>query len=134
MTRITVEEARNWLNAYGRAWIEGDPSAAVALFHPDAEYRETPFSEVMKGSEEIRRYWRDGAADAQEDVTFSHDIWSVSGNEVHAGWTARFRRKANGAVVDLDGVFRLRFEGRQGAARCSSLQEWWHLRETPRAV
>ncbi len=133
MTRITVEEAEDWLNAYGQAWIEGDPSAVVALFHPDAEYRETPFSQGMTGSEAIRRYWQEGAADSQEDVTFTYDIWSVSGNEVHAGWTARFRRKGTGVVVDLDGVFRLIFDQRQGATKCSSLREWWHLRETPRA-
>ena len=129
MTRITVEEAKNWLHAYGQAWVEGDPSAAVSLFHPDAEYRETPFSRVMSGSEEIRRYWQGGAADSQEDVTFSYEIWSVSGHEVHAGWRARFRRIANRAVVELDGVFRLTFDRRRGVLRCSSLREWWHRRE-----
>lgn len=126
---MTVEEAKHWLHAYGQAWVEGDPSAVVRLFHPDAEYRETPFSEVMRGSEEIRRYWQEGAADSQEDVTFSYDIWSVSGNEVHAGWTARFRRTTNRAVVELDGVFRLTFDRRRGVAKCASLREWWHLRE-----
>ena len=129
MTRMTVEEAKHWLHAYGQAWVEGDPSAVVRLFHPDAEYRETPFSEVMRGSEQIRRYWQEGAADSQEDVTFSYDIWSVSGNEVHAGWTARFRRTTNRAVVELDGVFRLTFDRRRGVAKCASLREWWHLRE-----
>lgn len=126
---MTVEEAKHWLHAYGQAWVEGDPSAVVRLFHPDAEYRETPFSEVMRGSEEIRRYWQEGAADSQEDVTFSYDIWSVSGSEVHAGWTARFRRTTNRAVVELDGVFRLTFDRRRGVAKCASLREWWHLRE-----
>ena len=134
MTRIMVEEAKRWLHAYGQAWVEGDPSAAVRLFHPDAEYRETPFSEVMRGSEEIRRYWQEGAADSQEDVTFSYDIWSVSDSEVHAGWTARFRRVADRATVELDGVFRLTFDRRRGVLRCSSLREWWHRRETRDAV
>lgn len=130
MTRITLEEAKSWLDAYGQAWVEGDPAAAVSLFHPDAEYQETPFSKAMRGSEEIRRYWQEGAADSQEDVTFSHDIWSVSGDEVHAGWTARFRRTASRAAVELDGVFRLTFDRRRGVAKCSSLKEWWHRRET----
>ena len=134
MTRITVEEAESWLDAYGQAWVEGNPSAAVSLFHPDAEYQETPFSNVMRGSEEIGRYWQEGAADSQEDVTFSYDIWSVSGNEVHAGWTARFRLIANRAVVELDGVFRLTFNRRNGVAKCSRLREWWHRRETRDAV
>ena len=129
MTRITVEEAKNWLHAYGQAWVEGDPSAVVSLFQPDAEYRETPFSKAMRGSEAIRRYWQGGAADSQEDVTFSYEIWSVSGHEVHAGWRARFRRTANRAVVELDGVFRLTFDRRNGVAKCSSLREWWHRRE-----
>ncbi|WP_299989745.1 hypothetical protein [uncultured Ruegeria sp.] len=55
----------NWLDQYGKAWIDGDPDQIVALFSEMALYRETPFDDAMIGHEAIRRYWQEGASDAQ---------------------------------------------------------------------
>jgi uncharacterized protein (TIGR02246 family) len=127
---VTREDVQRWLNRYGAAWETGDPDAAAALFSDDASYRETPFDEPMVGKAEIRRYWQEGAADAQTDVTFSAQVWAVDGDLAIAGWQARFTRKPSGARVELDGVFRLVFARAPDGARCSGLEEWWHRRES----
>ena len=124
------ETVRRWLDAYGKAWVDGDPEQVVALFTPAATYRETPFDAPMQGHDAIRRYWQAGAAEAQEDVAFSAQVWAVAGDTAIAGWQAQFARKATGARIALDGVFRLRFAQVGTALLCDRLEEWWHRRET----
>ena len=127
MDKQTVQR---WLDNYGDAWREGDPDKIVALFSETATYRETPFDDPMRGRAAIRRYWQDGAADAQENVEFNSEVWAVDGHTAVAGWKARFSRKATGARVRLDGTFRLKFTATQGGLLCERLEEWWHRQET----
>ena len=127
---MTEQDVQNWLDEYGRAWVDGDPDRVVALFSGVATYRETPFDEPMKGQHAIREYWQKGAADAQEDVDFASQVWAVTTDTAVAGWQARFTRKTSGAQVELDGTFRLVFSGEQGALQCATLEEWWHSRES----
>lgn len=127
MSELTVEEFNDWLEAYGRAWRDGDPEAAAALFTPDARYEETPFDRPMVGREAIYRYWDEGAGKAQKDVTFSFDILSVQDNVGLAHWRAHFIRVPSEASVDLDGLLAARFAAE---GTCSEFREWWHRRET----
>ena len=127
---MTEQDVQRWLDEYGRAWVNGDPDQAVALFTDTAVYRETPFDEPMRGRREIRKYWQDGAADAQENVEFSAQVWAVADETAIAGWQANFTRKASGVRVELDGTFRLGFVTERGALRCARLEEWWHHRES----
>ena len=124
------QDVQDWLDEYGRAWVDGDPDRAVALFSDTATYRETPFDDPVKGRHAIREYWRKNAADAQEDVEFASQVWAVTNDTAIAGWQARFTRKASGARVELDGTFRLVFSGEPGALQCTVLEEWWHRRES----
>lgn len=127
---MTEQDVQRWLDEYGRAWVDGDPDQAVALFTDAAVYRETPFDDPMRGRREIRKYWQEGAADAQEDVEFSAQVWAVVDQTAIAGWQATFTRNGSGARVELDGTFRLTFVVERGALRCSRLEEWWHHRES----
>ena len=127
---ITEQDVQNWLDEYGRAWVNGDPDRVVALFSTAATYRETPFDEPMSGRHAIREYWQKGAADSQEDVEFASQVWAITDDTAIAGWQARFSTKASGARFELDGTFRLVFSGEQGALQCTMLEEWWHSRES----
>lgn len=120
----------DWLRRYGAAWQSGDPAAAVALFTADAAYHETPFDAPMVGAEAIRRYWTEGAQDAQRDVRFTATIVAFDGDTGTAHWRASFVRVPGGAFVELDGVLSARFAA---DGRCREFREWWHRRETPRA-
>ena len=127
---MTEQDVQNWLDAYGRAWVDGDPDQLVTLFSDNATYRETPFDDPMRGRLEIREYWRKGAAEAQENVEFTSQVWAVKNDTAIAGWQARFNRKASGARVELDGTFRLVFASEQGIFQCTALEEWWHRKES----
>jgi uncharacterized protein (TIGR02246 family) len=124
MDRVAIEE---WLAAYGRAWETKDPEAAARLFAEDATYKETPFSEPMRGREAIGNYWSKVEPN-QDDISFGSEILSVGGERAFVHWWASYVRKANRQPTRLDGMFLLFFDG-QGL--CRSLQEWWHADPAP---
>ena len=127
---MTELDVQRWLAEYGRAWVDGDPDRVITLFTDTAVYRVTPFANPMKGRRAIRKYWQEGAADAQENVVFSAQVWAVVDEIAIAGWQASFTRKASGVRVELDGTFRLAFAAERGALRCTRLEEWWHHKDT----
>ena len=127
---MTDQDVQDWLDAYGRAWVDGDPDQIVALFSDTAVYRETPFDDPMRGRQEIREYWQNGAADALENIEFASQVWAVRNDTAIAGWQARLTEKATGARVELDGTFRLVFSGEHDALQCTIFEEWWHSRES----
>ena len=124
------QDVQNWLDEYGCAWANGDPDQVVTLFSDTATYRETPFDEPMKGRQEIGEYWQKNAADAQEDVEFTSQVWAVKSDTAVAGWQALFTEKASGKRIELNGTFRLVFSSEQGTIQCTILEEWWHSRES----
>ena len=126
---MTEQDVQNWLDEYGRAWANGDPDQAVRLFSDTATYRETPFADPMRGRPEIRDYWQRNAADAQEDVTFTSQVWAIRNDTAVAGWQARYTEKASGVRVELDGTFRLVFSREPSTFQCTVLEEWWHSKE-----
>ncbi|CAN5836463.1 hypothetical protein BH23ACT10_BH23ACT10_22980 [soil metagenome] len=122
---MTAQSFDMWLEAYGRAWIDGDPEAVVQLFTKDAAYFETPFDPPMIGHDTIRTYWHEGAELGQRDVRFSHDVVAVEADVAIARWHAVFVRTDDGTVVELDGVLLAEFDD---AGRCRQFREWWHRR------
>lgn len=123
---MNQNELEAWLERYGQAWENRDPEAAAALFSEDARYYETPFIAPAQGRDGVREYWAHATRN-QSDVTFSHDIVSVSGGLGIARWWATFRRVPSGVMVRLDGVFLLEFDDE---GLCRELREWWHKVET----
>jgi len=117
-----------WLDAYGRAWEQGDAKAVMTLFAPGAQYYETPFSEPLVGLDAVHDYWKAGAGQSQRDVTFHFTVLSAAPDAGIARWTAAFTRVPSGVAVRLDGVLLARFDG---DGRCAEFREWWHREETP---
>jgi len=127
---LTKEKVNNWLRNYGHAWEAGDFESVTSLFSEDAVYHEDPFDEPMVGHNKIRQYWKDGATDSQEKVTFKFELWTIDDDQCFAHWCARFTRIDSQELVKLDGVFRLIFrQDESGVPVCTSLQEWWHRRQ-----
>ena len=125
MRDLSHGEAQDLLEAYKRAWENRDPDAAVELFSPEAEYREDPFEEPLRGANAIRAYWNEAAA-AQVHLEFDPErIW-VSGRTVLASWHAAFTRRATAQRVRLRGFMTLEVDERGKVWR---FREWWHRRE-----
>jgi hypothetical protein len=84
LATMTIFET--WLEQYGRAWIQGDPKAIVALFALNCRYYETPFDEPMVGRTAVYQYWVAGAKEGQEGVTFTASPVGVQGQTGIAYW------------------------------------------------
>jgi ketosteroid isomerase-like protein len=123
---MTDTDFIDWLAAYGRAWMDGDPDAVVRLFAADAAYHETPYAEPMCGHAAIHRYWTEGAATAQTHIHFEATPIVVRNGIGYAHWRARFRRRDSGRHVCLDGMLQATFDD---ARQCREFREWWHRAE-----
>jgi ketosteroid isomerase-like protein len=123
---VDIKNFRTWLSQYGQAWINGDPEAAIELFSENAAYYEEPFQAPMKGREAIRKYWEDGAQNAQMDITFKADIISIQENSGYAHWQATFKRIPANTFVELDGILKATFNVEN---KCIEFRDWWHRRE-----
>jgi hypothetical protein len=115
--------AEEWIAAYGRAWVDGDPGAAVALFTEDAVYRSSPFREPHVGSAGIRDYWTRATSTQEElDLRFGEPV--VEGRKVVVEWWAIMRDED--AWITLPGALLLRFAE---DGRCEELREYWHVED-----
>jgi hypothetical protein len=122
---LQVAGLEAWLARYGQAWESRDAELAAALFSDEASYQETPYDAPMAGRGAIDDYWRRVTAD-QRDVGFRARPIAVSGRTGIAEWGATFRTASTGATIELNGVFVLDFDA---AGLCTSLREWWHVRQ-----
>ena len=95
----------------------------MSLFDEAAEYDKTSLEPPFRGRERIRRY-RSEATSSQRDISFSHEVLSVSSTMAVARWRAELNRIASGQRVELDRVFILTLNE---AALCIVLREWWHM-------
>ena len=123
---MNSDSFKTWLDAYGRAWENRDPQAAVKLFTADATYRETPFDETMCGREAISEYWSNETR-AQEDIKFSCEILAVSEQKGIARWKVSLVRIPSKSQVKFDGIFVVYFNAEN---LCTVFEEWWHREET----
>jgi steroid delta-isomerase-like uncharacterized protein len=121
--RVAAEadlDLATWIDAYARAWREGDAEAAAALFTETAMYRSAPFRPPHVGREEIVRYWREEPA-RHERVELCFGTPVVQGRRVAVEWWASMVQ--DGETVTGPGCLVLRFD-RDG--RCEELREYWH--------
>ena len=121
---LTTATLTAWLARSEQAWEQRDPAQAAALFTDNAPYHEMPFDAPKAGRAGIRDYWATVTAD-QRNVDFTSQVVAVNGQTGVARWSASLTSAANGARVELDGVFILKFDG---SGLCSELREWWHVR------
>lgn len=120
---LTRDQVTAWLEGYEEAWETRDADKVAALFTEDATYQEDPYAEPFQGREGIHEYWSTVTSD-QQDVEFTYEVLSVSGDTGIAHWRSEFTQKSSGAAMVLDGIFVLEFSP-DGV--CRNLKEWWHI-------
>lgn len=93
----------------------------MSVYAPDAVFVETPFSEALRGTEAIRRYWLD-VPYSQSEITFaSGEIYAV-GPWFSTEFKCVFRRRRTGDWVDARGA--IFCETSDGLI--SEMRMYWH--------
>jgi ketosteroid isomerase-like protein len=120
---ISRDQARELLDTFATGWSKAQIDSIISVFSADAVFIETPFSEPLKGTDAIRRYW--------SDVPYHQAEIKVTTGEVYAAgpWFATefkavFRRRRTGEWVEARGaVFCETVD-----ARISEMRMYWHRR------
>jgi limonene-1,2-epoxide hydrolase len=138
-----------FMQGYQAAWEQRNPAMFAALFHPDGQYRNTPF-QVQRGTVELMAYWR--RVQLQEDVRVSYEVLARAAGSGIAHWHVTYQvaseelfqiwAKSTGTSLParqpgdslprmvLDGVLQASF--RDGL--CAEARLWWHSLPQPASV
>jgi ketosteroid isomerase-like protein len=121
MTDTTTELGRQLIDTFGRGWSKLRVDLIASAFAPDAVFLETPFSEPIRGLDDIRKYWAD-VPYHQSEVTFtSGEIFAV-GPWFSTEFKCVFRRRRTGEWVDARGA--LFCESADGLI--TEMRMYWH--------
>jgi hypothetical protein len=121
------EEVQGWLDRYVAAWKSYDREQIAELFAEDAEYRDRPFAEPVRGRAAVVEFWLEGP---DEPGTYEGDYSPVAidGNIAVAVGSSTYRA-ADGSIDKVyDNCFVMRFDA---GGRCSSYTEWFMERARP---
>ena len=126
---MTLDELDRWLDVYGRAWERKDSDGFVGCFAEGALYAWGPWSEPLRGRDEIRARF-DQAVANQENVRFGHEPLAVTpdGRGIARWWVA-IDRPGTGDVEEDEGIFLVTLSG---DGLCTEFREWWNSRTRPR--
>jgi len=112
---------RTLIDTFGQGWERGDLDLLMSVYAEDVIFVETPFSNSLKGREEVRRYWADTPYQ-QSEVTFtSGEIYSA-GPWFSTEFRCRFRRRRTGEWVEARGAIFCETAGNL----ISEMRMYWH--------
>jgi len=128
---INGPAVRAWLDAFGRAWSDRDPSVIVELFTHDARFQERRFRRPLSGRDAIVRYWEMMVRGQQRDVEVSYDLLAVRGERAYVHWRAAFTWLPIGRTIEVDAIAQVGFSHLPGeyGLLAAAWDEWVELRE-----
>jgi ketosteroid isomerase-like protein len=112
---------RSLIDAFGHGWARADVDRIMSVFTPEAVFIETPFSEAVRGTAAIRRWWLD-VPYSQSEITFTSGEIYVAGPWFSTEFKCVFRRKRTGEWVDARGAIFCETEG----GLISEMRMYWH--------
>ncbi len=125
MTRdLTHGDGQDILATIKRGWESRDVDLIVSLFSEEAEYREDPFEDPLRGANAIRAYWNEAVA-SQAHIEFDPERTWVSGRTILTSWHVAFTRRSNAERVRMRGFMTLEVDDE---GRVWRFREWWHRR------
>jgi steroid Delta-isomerase len=66
---VTPEKVRSVLEAYVRAWKDGDKNLVMSLFAPDCEWNDPVGTPPFRGLDGVSRFWDFAHQDASRELT-----------------------------------------------------------------
>jgi hypothetical protein len=125
---VTLDELDRWLDVYGRAWERRDVDAFVACFSEDALYQWGPWSEPLRGHDEIHARTEQAVSD-QDGVRCGHEPLAITpdGRGI-ARWWVSMRVPDQETIEEDEGIFLVTLDA---DGRCTDFREWWNSRSKP---
>jgi uncharacterized protein (TIGR02246 family) len=122
---MTIDEVKNLIDTYGKAWETKDPDLAVSIFTEDATY-DDPHEPVNRGKEAIRQYWIKKVIGEQDQIKFHLRNFWIDGDTVIAEWDATFIDIKRNMHIDMTevAIFQIRDD------KFSSLREYYRTKKT----
>lgn len=117
----TRELGRSLVDTFGEGWSRGNVDLLMSVFGDDPVFIETPFSEPVRGSEAVRRYWLDVPLQ-QSEIAFTSGEIFAAGPWFSTEFKCVFRRKRTGEWVDARGAIFCE----TGGSRITEMRMYWH--------
>ena len=117
----TRDLGRSLIDTFGQGWSRGNVDLLMSVFVEDVVFVETPFSEPLRGTEAVRRYWLEVPLH-QSEVTFSSGEIYAAGPWFSTEFKSVFRRKRSGEWVDARGAIFCETSG----DRIGEMRMYWH--------
>ena len=112
---------RTLIDAFGTVWARANVDQLMAVFSPEATFVETPFSQPLKGTQAIRRWWLD-VPYSQSEITFTSGEIYAAGPWFSTEFKCVFRRKRTGEWVDARGAIFCETD----AGLITEMRLYWH--------
>jgi len=112
---------RYLIDILGKGWSKGDLDLLMSVYAPDVVFVETPFSEPLRGTDAVRRYWAD-VPYHQSEVTFSSGEIYAAGPWFSTEFKCVFRRRRTGEWVEARGAIFCETIG----DRITEMRMYWH--------
>lgn len=112
---------RALVDTFGNGWARASVDQIVSVFAPSAVFVETPFSEPLRGTDAIRRWWLD-VPYSQSEISFSSGEIFAAGPWFSTEFKCVFRRKRTGEWVDARGAIFCETDG----GLVSEMRLYWH--------
>ena len=119
--RDTRALGRVLIDGFGTGWARANVDQIMAVFASDAVFVKTPFSEPLRGTEAIRRWWLD-VPYSQSEITFSSGEIFAAGPWFSTEFKCVFRRKRTGEWVDARGAIFCETNG----TLITEMRVYWH--------
>ena len=117
----TRDLGRSLIDTFGQGWSRGNVDLLMSVFVEDVVFVETPFSEPLRGTEAVRRYWLEVPLH-QSEVTFSSGEIYAAGPWFSTEFKSVFRRKRTGEWADARGAIFCETSG----DRIGEMRMYWH--------
>lgn len=117
----TRERGRVLIDTFGKGWAKPNIDLLMSVYTSSATFIETPFSEPLRGSEAIRRYWLEVPYN-QSEITFTSGEIYAAGPWFSTEFKCVFRRRRSGDWVDARGAIFCETEG----DAISEMRMYWH--------
>jgi hypothetical protein len=120
-TEATRVLGRSLIDRFGKAWSLGNMDLLMSVYAPHPTFIETPFTEPLRGTDAIRRYWN--------EVPYNHSEIAFSSGEIYAAgpWFSTefkcvFRRRRTGEWVEARGAIFCETDGEL----VTEMRMYWH--------